>query len=148
MRIFFLIFVVIPICEIMTFITVGQEIGLVTTLTLCLLTAVTGGILVKWQGLEAFMQGQAALAKGELPLDELFHGLCLVAAGATLITPGFITDALGFALLIPYVRAYLKAYITKRFNFSKVSSTPHSPNQQGDVVEGEFEHISDDPRLR
>ena len=148
MRIFFLIFIVIPILEIMTFISVGQEIGLMTTLTLCLLTAVTGGILVKWQGLETLMQGQAALAKGGLPLDELFHGLCIVTAGATLITPGFITDALGFALLVPYVRSYLKAYIAKRFHFTSISPESPFPGKQSDVVEGEFEHVSDETSLR
>ena len=149
MRIFFLIFVVIPILEIMTFITIGKEIGLVTTLTLCLLTAVTGGLLVKWQGLETLMQGQAALAKGSLPLDELFHGLCIVAAGATLITPGFVTDAIGFALLIPPIRMYLKTYITKRFEIKSFSqnsaqnsthSTAYGQSSE-DIVEGEFEHV-------
>lgn len=111
---FFIIFVLIPLLEISVFILVSDKIGLGTSLLLALITAIAGGALVRHQGLQTLRMAQKSLDKGEIPSQEIFDGLCLVAAGATLITPGFITDAIGFALLIPAVRKILMDKIASK----------------------------------
>lgn len=118
---FFVIFMVIPFLEIMVFITVGTKIGLFTTLGLCFLTALIGGSIVKYQGLNTLMSAQNSLRKGELPSRALFDGLCIVAAGAMLITPGFITDFLGFSLLVPPVRDKIRTYLAQSGRFESMS---------------------------
>lgn len=112
---FFIIFLAIPLVEIAVFIAVGEHIGLGTTLLLALLTAIIGGIIIRQQGMETIRSLQTQISQGGLPLKELFDGFCLVAAGATLITPGFVTDGIGFTLLIPQVRDGLRHILSKHF---------------------------------
>ncbi len=140
---FFIIFVVIPILELMVFVAVSDEIGFGTALLLCLLTAVCGGYLVRQQGLQKIAHMREALGQGRMPLNELFDGFCLIAAGALLITPGFLTDSIGFALLVPRFRAYLRNLIKAHTNWAvdvqgfETRSAPRDPN----VIEGEFETV-------
>ncbi len=115
---FFILFVLIPLAEIFVFIKMSDVIGLGTSLLIALGTAILGGFLVKYQGIQTMMNAQQSLNKGEIPSKDLFDGLCIVAAGATLITPGFITDAIGFALLVPKVRDFLREKIKKSAHFS------------------------------
>lgn len=116
--IFFLIFFILPLTEVMVFVAVGGEIGLLSTLMLCVLTALIGSFLVHKQGIEVLFRGRAALMEGVFPAQELFDGFCIVVAGAMLITPGFVTDTIGFSLLIPAVRRFAQervtAYVEKR----------------------------------
>ncbi len=105
---FFLIFIIIPLAEIIVFMGVSDVIGLGTALIMALLTAILGGLIVRYQGTKTLAAAQSSLRRGILPSKELFDGLCLIAAGATLITPGFITDALGFILLVPPLRELLR----------------------------------------
>lgn len=114
---FFVIFVCIPLAEIVVFMSVSDKIGLGTALLIALMTAVIGGFIVKYQGLRTLFAAQESMKHGEIPSKELFDGLCLVAAGATLITPGFITDAIGFLLLIPAFRNALRTKISKSAHF-------------------------------
>ena len=139
---FLIIFVVIPLLEIMVFASVGGEIGLINTLFLALLTAILGGMLVRHQGLKTFVALRGAMDQGRMPLDELFDGFCLVIAGATLITPGFITDTIGFLLLIPPVRSLIKHYLKTHTNISASTQgfgaqRPLDPN----AIEGEYERV-------
>lgn len=139
---FWIIFVLIPLAEISVFITVGDEIGLLSTLLLCLLTAMIGGFLVRLQGLETLIQGQRTLAEGHLPVDEIFSGFCLVVAGAMLITPGFVTDALGFSLLVPGVRSFLRRYLATRIEvMGQRPQERQKPHRNDDIVEGDFKRI-------
>lgn len=146
---FFGIFVLIPLAEIMVFIAVSKQIGLLTTFMLTLFTAILGGSLVKYQGFQTILSAQNTLREGGLPSDELFNGLCLVAAGALLLTPGFISDTLGFLLLLPPVRIKLQDALAKSGNFSSMSFNTeytefhdakayHRP-QDPDIIEAEFE---------
>ncbi len=105
---FFILFIVIPLSELFVFVTVSGEIGLGSALLISLITAILGGAVVRYQGMQTIRSAHEAMQHGEIPSKELFDGLCLVAAGATLITPGFITDALGFALLVPAFRTALR----------------------------------------
>ena len=102
--ILFLAFLFIPIIEIGVFIQVGGWIGLWPTLAVIFLTAIIGTGLLRQQGLAALTRAQQEMATGRMPVRELFDGVCLLAAGALLLTPGFVTDAVGFALFTPFVR--------------------------------------------
>jgi len=103
MRFLFILFLVIPVVEIYFLITVGSAIGAVTTVALILLTAFIGAFLVRAQGFSTLARVQMQMAKGEMPAIEIFEGLFLLVAGALLLTPGFITDAIGFACLTKIV---------------------------------------------
>lgn len=150
---FFFIFVVIPLMEIMVFMAVSDQIGLGTSLLLALLTAIIGGFLVKYQGIYTLMSAQESMNRGVLPTKELFDGLCIVAAGATLITPGFITDVIGFSLLVPPIRNYIREKVSNSDRFKSTGfqaghaefhdmrgdPRPHAP----DVIEAEYETVED-----
>ncbi|MDH3229340.1 MAG: FxsA family protein [Alphaproteobacteria bacterium] len=99
-----LIFVGVPILEIAVFIQAGGLIGLWPTLAAVVVTAVIGVALLRAQGLAALDRARRQLDRGQIPIAEVFTGVCLLIAGALLLTPGFITDAVGFLLLIPPVR--------------------------------------------
>ena len=83
---------------------------------------------------------------GTLPIEELFDGLCLVIAGALLLTPGFVTDTIGFSLLIPPIRRFLQPYAMKygKFTVASHSSSHGRPysSGQGDIIEGEYEEVA------
>jgi UPF0716 protein FxsA len=111
----FLLFVGIPIAEIALFIYVGERIGLLATLVVIVLTAVIGSGLVARQGAGALAQVQTAFFEARFPGKELAHGAMIIVAGAFLVTPGFLTDALGFLLLIPPVLEAARRVVTKRF---------------------------------
>ncbi|PCJ99035.1 MAG: exlusion protein FxsA [Zetaproteobacteria bacterium] len=145
---FIIIFVLIPLSEIMVFINVSSEIGLGSALLIALLTAVLGGFIVKYQGINTMMTAQKSLQAGHIPSKELFDGLCLVAAGATLITPGFITDAIGFALLVPAVRDILRKKLAASTKFESMhfDTNDHRTPQDPNIIEVEYETIEDDDK--
>lgn len=104
----FAVLVAVPIIEIGLFIKVGGLIGLWPTLAIVLLTAAAGTLLLRIQGMSALARLQASLNDGEGdPVTPIAHGAMILVAGLLLLTPGFFTDACGFALLIPPVRAAL-----------------------------------------
>ncbi|MCL4164714.1 UNVERIFIED_CONTAM: hypothetical protein GTU68_006370 [Idotea baltica] len=98
----------------------GSKIGIAPTLLIIIVTGALGAYLTKSQGLKALNNYQAATAQGKLPHEEVLDGLMILIAGAVLLTPGFLTDAIGFSLLVPSIRgsvrkvlaAYLKGKIT------------------------------------
>lgn len=150
---FIIIFIMIPLAEVMVFMAVSDKIGLGMALLMALFTAILGGFVVKYQGIQTMFNAQKSLQHGELPSKELFDGLCLVAAGATLITPGFITDAIGFSLLIPSFRDTLRQRLSKsqRFQTSEFHArhdgfnTRHNPRDPN-VIDVEYETIEDDDK--
>ena len=107
----FLLLLLVPVLEIYVFVQVGGEIGAGTTVWLVLLTAIIGIYLVKRQGAALLVAMQQKTAENKLPSAELFEGVCLAGAGAFLITPGFVTDTVGFLLLWPAFRAFLRTTI-------------------------------------
>ena len=109
-----LLFILVPVAELAIFITLGEKIGLFATLGIIILTAFIGAYLTKSQGLKALNNYQQALAQGKLPHEEVMDGLMILIAGAVLLTPGFLTDAIGFSLLIPPFRKVVKAIIKDR----------------------------------
>lgn len=115
MGLLFLAFVAVPVAEIALFIGVGGRIGLLNTLALIVITAIIGAALVSRQGRGVWARFQAQLATGSFPGPELAHGAMILFGGALLLTPGFITDAVGFLLMVPAVREWIRRWGTRRF---------------------------------
>lgn len=108
-----LAFIGVPLLEIAVFIQVGGLIGLWPTLGLVILTAVIGTWQLRAQGLATLASGRAQMDAGQLPTRELFDGLCLLFAGALLLTPGFVTDAVGMLLFVPAVRDAIRGWFRR-----------------------------------
>ncbi|MDG1211362.1 MAG: FxsA family protein [Paracoccaceae bacterium] len=106
-----LILVAIPIIEIALFIELGGWVGLWPTIALVVITAILGGLLLRMQGFAAMQKLQLSVAEGGDPRGPLAHGVMILVAGLLMLTPGFFTDAVGFALLLPPVRSGLIAWI-------------------------------------
>ena len=158
MRILFVLFIVMPIIEMLILIKVGSLIGAWYTVGLVLLTAVIGVNLLKKQGLSTLMRAQQKAQYGALPVSEIGEGLLLAVAGALLLTPGFVTDAVGFALLSPMVRSELAKGLAKRMvvtgqaNYqahgagSAQYRKTHVESENGNVViDAEYVEIKDKP---
>jgi len=103
-----LLFVVVPIVELMLLIELGQYIGLLPTLGLVMFTGVTGAWLARAEGTRVFFQFQRELASARLPGQSLLDGISVLIGGAFLLTPGVITDFVGFSLLVPFSRRWIQ----------------------------------------
>ena len=110
-RIILLALIVVPLIEIAAFVQIGGLIGLWPTLALVVLTAIAGAVLLRQQGLSTLGRAQTALQAQRFPARELFDTVCLLVAGALLLTPGFFTDLVGFALLVPFMRYALGTWM-------------------------------------
>ena len=106
-----LLFIIIPIIEIYLLIEVGSHIGALWTVMLVIATAVIGVNLLRYQGVATLRRAQQNMSQGTMPAMEMMEGLCLAVGGALLITPGFMTDSIGFICLIPVTRRALIRYI-------------------------------------
>ena len=104
---FLLFFVGAPLVELYLLIEVGSQIGALPTIALSVFTAVLGGMLVRMQGFAVLFRAQSQMANKEIPALELMEGAMLLLVGLALLLPGFITDAIGFLLLIPPLRRWL-----------------------------------------
>ena len=152
----------VPLIEIGLFIEIGGFIGLWPTLALVVLTAAIGSWQLRAQGLATLARGRQQLDRGQLPTRELFDGFCLVIAGALLLTPGFMTDAVGLALFVPGFRDMLRRFLASRLEAATetrvwVDGEDIRPNQGhpgqgrpgrgpgGGVIEGEYRDVSDTP---
>lgn len=102
--ILFLAFVGVPLAEIALFVIVGDQIGVLATVGVVIATAIIGTALLRRQGLSVLARARGALDEGRMPVDEVAEGLFLLVAGLLLLTPGFLTDAIGFALFVPAIR--------------------------------------------
>ena len=143
MPLLILLFLAVPFIEIWLLIKVGVVIGAGWTIFLVVATAVIGAALVRAQGLSTFGRIQQEMAAGRLPAEEVLQGLFLLVSGALLVTPGFFTDAVGFALLIPPVRRFLAArlFVAGRFGFQMHNagqSPGQSPESGKTPLEGDF----------
>lgn len=105
-----------PILEMVVLIKVGGVIGALPTIGLVLLTATIGVALLRQQGLSTLARAQNKMREGQLPANEMVEGIFLAVGGALLLTPGFITDAIGFACLIPGIRQLLFKAASKCFS--------------------------------
>ena len=103
-KILLLLFILVPLVELFVLLEVGGTLGALPTVGLCVLTAILGAALVRAQGLSTLAQMQASVQRGELPALALLEGAVLLLVGVLLLTPGLVTDALGFLCLIPPFR--------------------------------------------
>jgi UPF0716 protein FxsA len=119
MRFFLLVFIIVPILEMFILIRVGSIIGALPTIALVVLTATVGVWLLKREGLATLTRLQGKLAEGEIPGKELLEGVMLIIGGALLLTPGFVTDAVGFVCLLPWLRQPVAIWLLQhtQFNF-------------------------------
>ena len=145
-RILFVLFIVVPIVEIALLIQVSDIIGGFATIALVILTAVFGAKLVKQQGLSAYSNVQGQMAQGQMPATELFAGLCVIIAGVLLMTPGIMTDVIGFMLLTPAIRSHLAKTLMKQMMVKMQSGMhqSHSPFTHQSETSAHFEHTSHD----
>ena len=138
----FILFLVVPFVEIYLLVEIGARIGAPWTILLVVLTAIIGAWLVRVQGLATWRRFQASLSRNELPATALVEGLCLLVAGALLLTPGFFTDAVGFACLIPPLRHTLSKHLLRRRAW-KVAQGHARPLNSGDPLDGKYKRIDD-----
>jgi UPF0716 protein FxsA len=121
-RILPIIFLVVPILEIAVFILIGQQIGLGWTLLLILVTAIIGVYLLRQQGFGVLAQIREDVNAGRLPAQAMAHGVLILVAGLLLLTPGFVTDTLGFLLFVPSIRDWVWRVVAPDF-FSRLSGS-------------------------
>jgi len=126
--ILFFLFLLTPLIEIAVFIQVGGAIGLWPTIAVVIFTAVLGAALWRAQGLSTWARAQATLNRGEVPAREMTDGAFLLVAGALLLTPGLVTDAIGFLLLVPPIRHWLAAIV---FRHLRAHMEVHVVNPRG-----------------
>jgi len=162
-----LLFTLVPITEMYLLITVGGYIGPFPTILCVMATAVIGVSLLRWQGTATLQRGMGRVSQGQLPGQEIAEGMMLAVAGALLLTPGFVTDTIGFLLLMPPVRKWLASYAGRRLTVVDLAGagaggfthTPGSPRGgdrrgaepdiidgeviEGEVIKGEFEERRD-----
>jgi UPF0716 protein FxsA len=103
-----ILFVVLPLVELGLLLRVSEWLGTMSTLALVIATGVIGATLARLEGIRVLAAMQRDLAEGRMPAPYLLDGLMILVAGVLLITPGLLTDAVGFALLVPVVRAIVK----------------------------------------
>lgn len=152
----FVAFIAVPLIEIGLFIQVGGSIGLWPTLGVVVLTAIIGTSLVRNQGRVAIGNLQRSFSQLDDPSEPLAHGAMILIAGVLLLTPGFFTDATGFALLIPAIRTAVIKYVRTRVkvqSFTMGAGRANSPHghdprfqRDDDIIEGDFTEV--DPTKR
>ncbi|MFV1997904.1 MAG: FxsA family protein [Acidiferrobacterales bacterium] len=142
MPILFLSFLLIPVIEIWLLIEIGGVIGVGWTLVTIVATALAGAWLVRSQGLAIFGRIQREMAEGRIPTGDMLQGLMLLVAGAVLLTPGFFTDTVGFALLIPVVRRRLSRWVMTKAAV-RVHTRHTAANGQVDAIDGSFRREND-----
>ncbi len=131
MRFLFLFFIIIPIIEITLLINVGQAIGAWYTVGLVLLSAFIGVNMLRYQGLSTLARAQQKMNAGEMPAGEMIEGIVLAVGGALLITPGFVTDVIGFCCLVPFTRQLLAKVLVSRFTIVAASHSRSTFEQSG-----------------
>jgi UPF0716 protein FxsA len=111
-----LLFLTVPLVEIVLFIEIGSRIGTWTTLLVVALTAILGATLAHREGLRTWWRIQEKLYSGLMPDEDLLDGLLILIAGAVLLTPGFLTDALGFLMLYQGTRQVIKRWLRHKLS--------------------------------
>ena len=128
-----LLIIGIPAIEIYLMIKVGGVIGALNTILLIFFTAVTGIYFAKLAGLSTLRSGFHQIVKNQIPIYEIISGAALAFAALLLILPGFITDIIGFLLIIPITRKFIIKSVSSKFKQNKKN------DDVGDVIEGSIE---------
>lgn len=153
MPILFFLLIAMPIIELLLLLEVGGRIGGLNTVLVVIATAVLGSYLLRREGVATLTSLQTKMNQGQMPLNEMAAGVAIAAGGALLLTPGFITDAIGLLLVLPGSRGALGHWLLKRMRQSpNVHFTAYSSHQttrpraddssSHNVIEGEYEEKS------
>jgi len=113
-----LLFCLVPLVELVLLLQLADATSWQATLLLVIVTGIVGAALARYQGFQVVRRVQSQLSAGELPAAALWDGLLILIAGALLLTPGILTDVVGFALLVPFCRSLLRRYLGRRFRGS------------------------------
>ena len=135
------LFVVIPVLELVLLIELGRYIGPLPTIGIVVLTGMTGAWLARTEGLRVFFRFQEELVSGRLPGQAMLDGICVLVGGAFLLTPGVITDVLGFSLLLPFTRRWIQAWMRGSLERQVVAGRVHVVSSYGpgfDTREGHW----------
>ena len=136
MNTLFLSIILVPIVEIYLFIKIGNQIGALNTILLIIITAVTGIIYARYEGLNTLKSGFSQMIKNEIPAYEMISGAAIAFGALLLIIPGFATDILGFLIILP---------LTRKLIFGKLSTKfKDKTKEKNNFIDGEFEDIEDD----
>lgn len=136
----FIAFLAVPLIEIALFIQVGGAIGLWPTLAIVVLTAIAGTALVRGQGIMTLNRLRSSFSDMQDPTEPLVHGAMILFSGALLLTPGFFTDAVGFALLVPGIRVWLFNKLRARMTVHHFGTGPQ--HRDSGIIDGEYEDIT------
>ena len=139
------LFVTVPILELFVILQIGDLIGIWWTIGLLIADSILGSLLMRSQGRAAWRRFNEALQRGRPPAREVLDGVLIIFGGALLLTPGFLTDAVGLAFLLPPTRAVLRGLLVRRFAGRMIASaTARRPGPRGYDVEGHASEV--DPR--
>ena len=151
-RLLFGLFIIVPLVEIYFLLRVGDIIGAGWTVFAVVGTAILGAGLLRVQGASTLLRAQSNALKGQLPAMEMMEGVALAASGLLLLTPGFVTDTIGFILLTPPLRRGLIKLATKnsknKANWQQTMHQPGSSSNDETIIEGEIVAPDDDLHLR
>jgi len=138
----FLLFTLVPLVELALLLWIAQHTGWLFTLGLVIVTGVVGASLARHEGLRCWLEVHRQLTEGKLPAEPLLDALMILVAGAVLITPGVLTDLVGFALLVPPIRRQVRRYLSARFRahlvVHPVQGFAAPPAQDDDVIDVEY----------
>jgi len=141
--------IVIPVVEISVFIQASEQIGFWSIVGLVIITAMIGSALLRHQGFTTLSNFHKCINTGKFPIDELFNGLCILLAGAFLITPGFVTDGFGLILFLPNFREIIKKFVRNQLKKRTILTPGADPDFQEQnnkkpnsiIIDGEFHEI-------
>ena len=126
----------IPVVEIYFLIKIGSQIGAISTILLIFTTAIVGIYYAKYEGLNTLKAGFLQLNKNKAPTYEMMSGAAIAFAALLLIIPGFITDILGFLLILPISRNFFFSILSKKFK--------HKETKESNFIDGDYEDIEED----
>ena len=144
----FPIFVVVTLAEIYVLVSVGQAIGGLSTVLLVVITAFIGSSLLRQQGWSTMAKAQQSMSEGRTPAMEMMEGVVILVSGILLLTPGFLTDALGLLGLMPWSRSYFinhfleknadRVFKQRNSVFINRTNSSEKKSNKDDTIEGEF----------
>ncbi len=143
-----LVLIGLPVVEIALFVKSAQWIGVLPTIALAIAAGMAGVALLRRQGLDTMFRARAQMDRGEVPVAEAFDGICLAFAGALLFLPGFFSDIVALALLLPPVRAALRLWLAGHLRVV-VPASASGPDRNGGpppVIEVDYQVMDDDRR--
>lgn len=155
----FLLFTGVPALELYLLFKVGAQFGALNTIFIIIATGILGAALAKSQGLHLINSVQKELNDGKIPANEIIQGFCVFGGGLLLLTPGFVTDILGFCMILPGPRNFMAFMLKKWFEravkngnvhfsfFSNMSGHDFRNQNSNDVFDAEFKHTKDDVEI-